>query len=621
MQKKFIYSMGSLILLLILFVAISMLSGSLLRGMRVDLTQNGLYTLSDGSRNILRKLQEPVNLYLFFSGETSRGLPQIRSYARRVDEMVEEFENQAAGKLIVHRVDPEPFSEEEDQAAAFGLQAVPVGAASETLYLGIAGTNSLDDLQVMPFLQPSKEKFLEYDLAKMISSLGSPEKINIGFLSTLQMDAGFDPATQGMREAWVVYEQLGQLFDIESIDPGADSLPENIDLLLMIHPKDLSDPMMYQLDQFVLGGGRLIVFLDPFAESDRGDPNDPMAMMQAGSTSNLGPLLDSWGVSFETGRVIGDLQYGVGTSQSRHIGILSVPADGFNSEDVVSADLQAVNFSSTGWLAPLEGAGTRFETLVQSSENAAPLDVSRLRFLTNPAELMKGFNPTGDRYALVARLTGPARSAFDAPDGDVQSASHLAESGETGITVMLFADTDLLTDRLWVQKQPFLGQNLVSAFADNGTLVVNAADNMVGNRDLIGIRTRVSSSRPFDRVSELQVEAERSYLATEERLQQELAETERKLTELQVAKGESELLVLSDEQQAEIDRFMDRKLEIRKELRQVQHDLQRDIDRLGTRLKLVNITLVPVLVMIAALLYALQRRRRQNAQHVSEGAA
>ncbi len=621
MQKKFIYSLGSLVLLLILFVAISMLSGSLLRGMRADLTQNGLYTLSDGSRNILGELQEPVNLYLFFSGEASRGLPQIRSYARRVDEMVEEFENHAAGKLIVHRVDPEPFSEEEDQAAAFGLQAVPVGAGSETLYLGIAGTNSLDGVQVMPFLQPSKEKFLEYDLAKMISSLGSPERITIGFLSTLQMDAGFDPATQGMREAWVVYEQLGQLFDLETIDPGADSLPDNIDLLLLVHPRDLTDPMMYQLDQFVLGGGRLMVFLDPFAESDRGDPNDPMAMMQAGSASNLGPLLDSWGVRFEADRVIGDLQYGVGTSQSRHIGILSVPADGLNSEDVVSADLQAVNFSSTGWLAPVEGAGTHFEALVQSSENATTLDASRLRFLTNPADLMQGFNPSGDRYALAARLTGPASSAFDAPDGDVQSASHLAESGESGITVMLFADTDLLTDRLWVQKQPFLGQNLVSAFADNGNLVVNAADNMVGNRDLIGIRTRVSSSRPFDRVSELQVQAERSYLATEERLQQELAETERKLTELQAAKGDSELLVLSDEQQAEIDRFVDRKLDIRKELRQVQHDLQRDIDRLGTRLKLLNITLVPLLVMIAALLYALQRRRRQNRQQLGEDVA
>ncbi len=621
MQKKLIYSLGSLVLLLILFVAVNMLSANLLRGMRIDLTQNGLYTLSDGSRNILRELQEPVNLYLFFSSEASRGLPQIRSYARRVDEMLEEFENQAAGKLIVHRVDPEPFSEDEDQAAAFGLQAVPVGAGNETLYLGIAGTNSLDDVQVMPFLQPSKEKFLEYDLAKMISSLGSPEKITIGFLSTLQMDAGFDPATQGMREPWVVYEQLGQLFDIETIDPGADSLPDNIDLLLMVHPKDLSDPMLYQLDQFVLGGGRLIVFLDPFAESDRGNPNDPMAMMQAGSTSNLGPLLDSWGVSFDPGRVIGDLQYGVGTSQSRHIGILSVPADGLNSEDVVSADLQAVNFSSTGWLAPLEGASTRFEARGQSSENAAPPDASRLRLLTDPAELMKGFNPTGDRYALAVRLSGPARSAFDPPDADEQSASHRAESNESGITVMLFADTDLLTDRLWVQKQPFMGQNLVSAFADNGTLVVNAADNMVGNRDLIGIRTRLSSSRPFDRVSELQVEAERSYLATEERLQQELADTERKLTELQVAKGESELLVLSDEQQAEIDRFMDRKLEIRKELRQVQHDLQRDIDRLGTRLKLINIAFIPVLVMIAALLYVLQRRRRQNARQPGVGAA
>ena len=621
MLKKSIYSLGTLGLLVVLFVSISMLSGSLLRGMRIDLTDNGLYTLSDGTRNILREIQEPVNLYYFFSDEASRDLPQIRSYARRVDEMVEEFQNQAGDSLIVHRIDPEPFSEQEDQAAAFGLQAVPLGAGSESLYLGIAGTNSLDDLQTMPFLQPSKEKFLEYDLAKMISSLGNPARKKLGVISTLPLDAGFNQATQQMREAWVFYEQLGQLFEIINIDPVADDLPANIDVLLMVHPKDLSDSLLYQVDQFVLGGGRLIAFLDPFAESDRGDPGDPMAMMQAGSASSLGPLLGTWGVSFDEVRVVGDIQYGIGTSQSRHIGILSVPADGFNGEDIVSADLQTVNFSSTGWLAPVEGAGTRFEVLVQSSANAAPLDASRLKFLTNPAELMKGFNPTGDRYALAARVTGPAKSAVDVPDGDAGTASHLEESGESGISVMLFADTDLLTDRLWVQKQPFLGQNLVTAFADNGTLVVNAVDNMMGNRDLISIRTRASSGRPFDRVSELQVEAERSYRATEERLQQELADTEQKLTELQAAKGDSELLVLSDEQQAEINRFTDRKLEIRRELRQVQHDLQRDIDRLGTRLKLINITLVPVLVIIAALLYVLQRRRRQSRQQAGQGAA
>ena len=621
MQKKSIYSIGSLGLLVLLFVAISMLAGSLLKGLRLDLTENKLYTLSEGTLNILEDLQEPVNLYLFFSQEASSDLPHIRSYARRVDEMVEEFKNHAGGRLIVRRVDPAPFSEQEDQAAAFGLQAVPVGAGGDSLYLGIAGTNSLDDMQAMPFLQPSKEKFLEYDLAKMISSLGSPQRQTLGLMSTLAMTPGFDPQTQGMREAWVVYDQLSQLFNIESIDPMTDSLPDNIDVLMVVHPKNLSENMAYQLDQFVLGGGRLIAFIDPLAESDRGDPNDPMARMQAGSASDLGPLLNSWGVTFDAARVVGDLQFGIGTSQSRHIGILSVLSDGLNGEDIVSADMETVNLSSTGWLEPLEGAGTRFEALVQSSENAAPLDAARLRFLTNPAELMNGFNPSGDRYALVSRITGPAKSIVsEAPEG-TDATTHLAESGNFGITVLLFADTDLLTDRLWAQKQAFLGQNLVSAFADNGSLVVNAVDNMLGNQDLIGIRTRASSSRPFERVNDLRIEAERSYRATEERLQQELAETERNLTDLQAARGDGDLLVLSDEQQDEVQRFMNRRLEIRKELRQVQHDLQRDIDRLGTRLKLINIALVPALVMVAALLYAIRRRRRQENSMLSEGPA
>jgi ABC-type uncharacterized transport system involved in gliding motility auxiliary subunit len=484
MQTKSFYSIGSLILLLLLFVAISMLSGSLLKGMRADLTENRLYTLSDGTRNILADLKEPVNLYLFFSEAASSDLPQIRSYARRVDEMVEEFKNHAGGNLIVHRIDPAPFSEQEDQAAAFGLQAVPVGAGGDTLYLGIAGTNSLDDVQSMPFLQPSKEKFLEYDLAKMISSLGSPVKETLGLMSSLQMTPGFDPATQSMREAWVVYEQLSQLFNIETIDPMADALPDDLDVLMVVHPKDLAEKMIYQLDQFVLGGGRLIAFVDPFAESDRGDPNDPMARMQAGSSSDLGPLLESWGVSFDSARVVGDLQYGVGTSQSRHIGILSVPGDSLNGDDIVSADLEFVNLSSVGWFTPSEGAATTFEPLVQSSENSAPLDATRLRFLTNPADLMNGFNPSGDRYTLVTRITGPASSAVsEVPEGE-DATRHLSESGDFGINVILFADTDVLTDRLWVQKQPFMGQNLVTAFADNGSLVVNAVDNMLGNQDL-----------------------------------------------------------------------------------------------------------------------------------------
>jgi ABC-type uncharacterized transport system involved in gliding motility auxiliary subunit len=610
MQKKSIYSLGSIGLLLVLFVAVNMLADNLLRGTRLDLTENRLFTLSEGTRNVLGGLQEPVTLYFYFSQASSRDIPQLRSYAKRVDELLQEFENHAEGKLTVRRVDPAPFSEEEDQAAALGLQAAPVGAAGETLYLGIAGSNTLDDMQVMPFLQPSKEKFLEYDLAKMISTLGNPERKKLGLLSSLPMQPGFDPATQSMRQAWVVYEQLEQMFDIEQIDSQAAGLPTDLDVLLLVHPRDLSPTLLYGIEQFVLQGGRLIAFLDPFAEADRGDPNDPMARMQAGSSSDLGSLLEAWGVAYDPTRAVGDLQFGVGNAGTRHIGILSVPAEGMNASDIVSADLEVVNFSSTGWFEAAPDAATQVDPLVQSSENAAPLDTSRLRFLSNPSELLEGFNPTGDRFALAVRISGPAAASLEPPEGYADG--HRTESSEEGVNVLLFADTDVLTDRMWVQRQPFFGQDIVSAFADNGSLAINAVDNMLGNRDLISIRTRANSARPFTRVDELRVEAERAYRATEERLQQELQETERRLSDLQAAKGEGELTIISDEQQEEIQRFMDRRLEIRRELRQVQHDLQRDIDRLGTRLKLVNIGLVPVVVLVSALVYGVRRRRRQD---------
>ncbi|MDX1555744.1 MAG: Gldg family protein, partial [Xanthomonadales bacterium] len=584
-------------------------------GMRLDLTENRLYTLSEGTLNILEELDEPVNLYLFFSEDASRDLPQIRSYARRVQELMEEFANHSDGRVELHFVDPQPFSEEEDQAAAFGLQAVPVGAGGETLYFGVAGTNAFDDIQAMPFLQASKEQFLEYDLAKMVYTLGTPTKRTVGLLSSLPMTPGFDPATQSMREAWVVYDQLLQLFDVQTIDPAGGDLPEDMEVLLMVHPRDLPESLQYQVDQFVLGGGRAIVFLDPFAEADRGNPNDPMASMSAGSASTLGPLAEAWGIEFDSGRALGDLQYGIGSGNARHIGILSVPVSGLDQDDIVSADLEVVNLTSAGWFEAAEGASTSLEALIRTSENAAPLDASRFRFLTDPADLMDNFTPTGERYMVGARVSGPATSAFEAPPEGFDEADHRPEAVEGGINVLLFSDADMLTDRLWVQKQNFLGQTILQPFADNGSLAINAVDNMLGNQDLISIRTRASSNRPFERVEALQAEAEMQYRATEQGLQEELAETERKLTELQAAKGDDELLVLSEEQQDAVDRFLQRKLEIRQELRQVQHDLRSDIEKLGTRLKLINIALVPALVMVVAVLFAVRRKKKARQPH------
>lgn len=613
------YSAGTLVLLAILFVTLTILSSVFLKGMRFDLTENGLYTLNEGTRNILKNMDEPVNLYLYFSEDASRDLPQFRSYARWAGEMLEEFAEQSGGKLKLQRIDPAPFSPQEDQAAQYGLQGVPVGGAGETLYFGLVGTNSLDGMEVMPFLQPDKEKFLEYDLAKIVFSLSHPKHKKVGLLSGLDMKPGFDPATQSMREAWIIHGQFDQLFDLQDLSVGSEELPDDLDLLVLVHPKDLSDEQLYQVDQFVLGGGRVLAFIDPLAEADLGgDPNDPMARMNAGGSSTLGPLLEAWGVGFDANRVIGDyafaLQVSIGQGQPpvRHLGILSVNPDGINGSDVATADLSAVNFSSTGWFTPIENATTDFANLLQSSQNAAPIDAARLRFLSNPQDLTRDFQPTGDQYTLVARITGQAKTAFEQPPEGTPLMGHLSESNEAGINVVLFADTDMLTDRLWVQKQNFLGRTIANSFADNGTLVVNIADQLLGSSDLIGIRTRASTTRPFDRVETLKLSAEARFRDTEERLQAELEETERTLTEMQSLRQDGELTVLTPEQENEVQRFVDRKLQIRSELRQVQHDLSRDIELLGMRLKFINIVLVPILIVVAALVFRQVRRRRRE---------
>ena len=620
-RNRSVFSAGILVLLAILFVTLTILSSIFLKGMRFDLTENGLYTLGDGTKNILENMDEPVKLYLYFSEDVSRELPQFRSYARWAGEMLEEFADHSGGKLTLQRVNPVPFSPEEDQAAEYGLQGVPVGTAGDMLYFGLVGTNTLDGLQVMPFLQPEKEKFLEYDLAKIVSSLSHPVHRKVGLISGLEMKPGFDPATQSLREAWIIHQQFSQLFDLQDIPINTTQLPDDLELLILAHPRGISEQILYQVDQFVLGGGRVLAFMDPMAEADLGgDPNDPMARMNAGGSSSLGSLLEAWGVGFDTDRVIGDranaLQVSIAQGQPpmRHLGILSVKSDGINNTDVASADLKTINFSSAGWLVPIENSGAGFSALVETSESAAPIEAARLRFLSNPRDLEKGFEPTGDRYALAARISGPVNTAFEQPPEGESLMGHLTVSDASGINVVLFADTDILTDRLWVQKQNFLGQTVANSFADNGTLVVNIADQLLGSSDLIGIRARTSSNQSFDRVDALKLSAEAQFRDTEQRLQAELEETERKLTEMQSARQDGELTVLTPAQQDEVQRFVDRKLQIRSELRQVQHDLSRDIEALGMRLKFINIVLMPMLIIIAALVFGQMRRRRRESE-------
>lgn len=598
------YSAGALALLAILFLALTMLSGALFTNARVDLTENRLYTLSPGTVNLLRSIDEPITLSFYFSEDASRELPMVRNFARRVQELLDEMAQRSGGGLRVERIDPRPFSEEEDQAALFGLEGIPIGRGDENLYLGIVGSNLLDGLEVLPFISPAREAFLEYELARMIYSLSRPEPPRVGLLSGLPISGGVDMQTGQQREPWVIYEQIDQMFELERIDSSAERLPEGLDALVLIHPRELDEELLLAIDQFVLGGGRLLAFIDPWSESDTAG-GDPMTAFDGAQSSSLEPLLSSWGLSWSTAQFVADqgqaLQVSLqqGRAPVRHPGIIGVTREHMNRDDVTTGELDAINLASAGFLELEEDSRLTLEPLLQSSSQSGLIDAERLRFLTDPGELLDEMGITGQRYTLAARLSGPVGSAYP----------ERAEIREGELNAIVVADTDLLADRYWVQRQRFFGTVLAEPFASNGDFVINAIDNLIGNADLISVRSRGISSRPFTLVDSLRREAERDLRATEQRLEAELAETERRLTGLQQARGDTDLAVLTPEQEAEIDRFINQRLEIRQRLRQVRRDLDRDIEALGTRIKVVNIALMPALVTLFALWLAWQRRR------------
>ena len=609
---------GALAILIVLFVALMLVVNVLFRGARVDLTENNLYTLSAGTKDILSSLDEPVNLTLFYSDKGSQTLPQLRTYATRVRELLEEMAARAGGKLRLDVIDPLPFSEDEDRAAAYGLQAVPVGASGETIFFGLAGSNSTNGRAVIPFFQPDKEAFLEYDVAKLVHELATPKKPVVGLISSLPMGPGFDPATRQMREPWAVQQQLSQLFEVRDLNAGGlTAIPAEIGVLVLVHPKQLSDDAQYAIDQFVLRGGHLLVFVDPDAELDASgaDPENPQAAMFADRSSDLSKLFKAWGIDYDPKTIVLDrtravaVQVGQGRAPVRHPGIIGLTAAELNPDDVVTANLASVNVSSAGSIALAKDSGHTLVPLMQSSGDAMTAPADRLRMLPDPSTLLIDFKPGGERYVIGGRIEGRFKTAF--PERAAEG--HLDEAKENA-QVVVIADTDLLADRLWVQVQNFLGQRLMNAFANNGDLALNAVDNLTGSSSLISIRGRATSQRPFTTVEAIRRNADDRFRAKEQELQRELQDTERKLVELQSAKTQDQATILSPAQKAEIDNFVARKTEIRKELRDVRRSLDADIETLGARLKFINIVLMPLLVTLAAVGFAVWQSRRRRAR-------
>lgn len=610
-MRRLMYSSLGLVLIAVAFVGFNMAANSLFKNTQLDFTEQKLYTLSAGTQQLLTELQEPIRLQYFYSNKATRDIPMLRNYAQRVQELLESYARLADGQLQLEVIDPEAFSEEEDRAAALGLQAVPLEQEGTQLYFGLAASNAQGDSQVIPFFALDQEELLEYELSRLISSVAQTERPVIGLLSGLPINGGFDMQAGQPLPSWTILEDIRQQFQLESLKDDIDLIPAHISTVLLIHPKNLSEATQYALDQFVLGGGKLLAFVDPYSEADTGvsGPEE----MAAGKSSDLPELFKAWGVRMLPNQVLGDGAYamsvGVGPQQRavRHPGWLTLPKKAMDSTDVLTSQLSQLNLATAGMLEPLEGAKTQFTPLLYSSEYAMPFSAQRFALLQNPEELLADLEPTGERYVLAARLSGPAQTAFvqgiEGREPGLQSAEN--------INVIIVADSDMLSDRMWVNVQDFFGQRLPQPFADNGSFTINALDNLSGSDALISIRSRGNFNRPFTMVDNLQRVAQERFQKKEQELQGRLAATEEKMFELQQATDPERDLELTAEQQATLQQFMQEKLQVRKELREVRYQLNSDIESLGTTLKFFNIGVMPILLTFGLVLLSLSRRIRR----------
>ena len=618
MTKRSTLGWGAVAALALAFIGLTIVFNYSLAGWQLDLTQNRLYTVSPGTDRILQSIKEPIDLYFFYSAKTAESIPQIRPYGQRVHDFLEELAQRSSGMIHLHVIDPQPFSVEEDRAAELGVTGTAINDAGTKFYFGLAGTNSTNGQQAIPFFDPSKQSFLEYDVVKLVYQLAHPAKPVVAWLSTLPMTGGYDPRSGQMRQPWTIYSQASQLFDVRTLQPTATSIGPDVRVLVLVDPKNLSPATQYAIDQYALRGGHIVAFVDPVAESDQPAGN-PMQSMGADRASHMEKLLGAWGVDFNPGEVVADRGHALtvamreGEPPVEHLGILGLGASSLSQGDVITSGLSNVNVATAGYLTAAKGATIKFEPLIQSSADAEPMPAQRFAMLFDPSTLRDGFKPTGSRYTIAARITGMVKTAF--PDGPPKGVTLPAGQRDLKASIkpfnlVVFADTDLLSDYLWVREQQLFGQNISEAWASNGDLVLNALDNLTGSSDLISVRGRAGFTRPFLRVEALRRTADARFHAQQEQLQQELQQTQQQLTLLQSKRNDKSALILTPAQQQQIEHFEAEKLQIRKQLRAVQAGLVSDIDRLGTELKVIDIIVMPALLALAALLIAATRRRR-----------
>jgi ABC-type uncharacterized transport system involved in gliding motility auxiliary subunit len=638
---------GACVLLLCLFLGINMVSLNAFRGIKVDATANSMFTLTKGSRNIARTLPEKVRLKLYFSKKVAQGRPEFLTYGDRVREMLEEFVGASGGKLELKVIEPLAFSEAEDEANQAGLQGGRLGARGETFFLGLVVEGPTDERQVIPFFDPSKEAFLEYDIAKAIYAVGQSEKPVVGLISSLPLEGGMtmDPRTRQPRQSppWRIMSEIEGIATVNNLGTTVTSIPADVDVLWIIHPKNLTDQTLYAIDQFVLKGGHAIVQVDPNCDADpEASPMNP----GASKISELNKVLNAWGVSVPIDTIAADEESALPVN-TRDSGGMPVPfvawlrllEASMDRDDPITAQLSVLHFPTSGFIlsvptstpaadgppAPDAAAGPRAQIapLVTTSATAMKMSASALGFQPDPKALLAQFVPGTEKLTLAARLSGKVRSAF--PNGrplaegetPPEKDESLKESAGS-INVVLVADVDMLSDMFWSRQEELFGQIIgYSKIAANGDMVTNAIDNLLGSSDLISIRARETSIRPFTRVEDLRTRAAKDLLKQEEEIEAQIASTERELSQLQAARGENaDAFVLTPDQQKAVDNLETKLLEARREKRRLRLALNKDIESLATRLKLVNLGMMPAAVTLLAVGVSVVRQSRRSRSRV-----
>lgn len=633
------YAIAAVILAVVSFLALNIAANGWFRSAQVDLTQNRVFTLSDATKKVLADVREPIELRLFVSRDLLDASPGLGNYATQVQEFIERYVALSGGKINLEVVDPKPFSPEEDRAVGFQLQGVPLGGEGEFGYFGLAGTNTTDDTDVIGFFQPQRERFLEYDLTRLVYNLANPKKKVIGLVSGIPLDA--DPTRE--YKPWRVIEIMKQFFEVRSMGLEPE-ITEDLDVLMVVHPIGLSDKSLYAIDQWVLKGGKTMVFIDPFSEE--GSRANAAMRLPPDFGSDLEELFKAWGIRYERDEVLGDRETAQRVSAgldprgrpiiTDYVAWNTLRQAAFKADDVLTADLQVINIATAGFITPVEGGDAKIEPLLTSTEQSGVVAANRVRRNPNPAAILEDFKSDGKQRIIAARVSGTVKSAFaDGPpeekkDGDKKDekpdskkvaemekakAAHVAEAKQP-INMIVVTDSDILADSFWLQVQDFFGQRLVVPSANNADFVVNALDNLSGSSGLIGLRGRGLTDRSFERVDELQKAAEEKFRSREQALAKELQDVQKKLEELQTKeKAGGGATILTEEQQKEIEGFRTRIVEIRRELREVRFNLQKDIDELDATLKVINIGAMPAIVALIAVVLLIARQSRARRRH------